>query len=169
MTENSAVASPLGRFLSLTGWLALAFSAAAIGAIASANAGSFYQQLTRPSWAPPSSLFGPVWTVLYLMMGIAAWLVWSERERKPTRTAITLFVVQLAFNTLWSWIFFAWREGGWAFAEILLLWVLIVATVVAFWRVRRLAAALMVPYLLWVTFAAALNFAIWRLNPQIIG
>lgn len=169
MADNTGSSPGLARFLALAGWLALAFAAAAIGGIASANAGSFYQELVRPSWSPPASLFGPVWTVLYLLMGIAAWLVWSEKQSEHRRGALTLFVIQLAFNTLWSWLFFAWREGGWAFAEILLLWILIVATVIAFRRVDRIAAVLMIPYLLWVSFAAVLNFAIWRLNPQLLG
>jgi tryptophan-rich sensory protein len=153
----------------LAGWLLGSFAAAAAGGVASANAGDFYQQLVRPGWAPPPWLFGPVWSVLYLLMGIAAWLVWRERGFRGARAALTLFIVQLAANALWTWLFFAWRLGALAFGEILLLWVLIAATIAAFWRVRPLAGALLLPYLLWVTFAAALTFAVWRMNPALLG
>jgi tryptophan-rich sensory protein len=155
--------------LGLAGWLLLTFAAAAVGAIASADAGAFYQQLSRPPWAPPGWLFAPVWSALYLLIGIAAWLVWRERGLRGARTALSLFVIQLAANALWTWLFFAWREGTLAFIEILILWALIVATLVAFWRVRPLAGALLLPYLAWVTFASALTFATWRMNPQLLA
>ena len=157
------------QWIGLAGWLAASYAAAAVGGVASARAGDFYQQLARPAWAPPSWLFGPVWTTLYLMMGIAAWLVWRQRGFRGARGALTLFVVQLAANALWTWLFFAWRRGALAFGEILLLWVLIVATLLAFWRIRPLAGALLVPYLLWVSFAAALTWSVWRLNPGLLG
>lgn len=157
------------QWIGLAGWLLASFAAAAVGGVASANAGGFYQQLARPAWAPPSWLFGPVWSVLYLLMGIAAWLVWRERGFRGARGALTLFVVQLAANALWTWLFFAWRRGALAFGEILLLWALIAATLAAFWRVRPLAGALLVPYLLWVTFATALTLAVWRMNPALLG
>lgn len=150
-------------------WLAITFVAAALGATASANAPEFYTELSLPAWAPPAWLFGPVWTILYLLMAIAAWLVWRERGFRAAAAALTLFLVQLALNTLWSWLFFAWQQGAAAFVEILLLWVLIVATMVAFWQIRPLAAILLAPYLAWVTFAAVLCFAIWRLNPQLLS
>jgi tryptophan-rich sensory protein len=157
------------QILGLAGWLIVVFVAAAIGAVASAQAGPFYSELVRPDWAPPASLFGPVWTVLYALMGIAAWLVWRERGFRDARLALGLFLVQLALNALWSWLFFGWHLGAWAFADIVVLWVLIVATVIAFWRIRPLAGALLVPYLLWVSFAAFLNHAVWRLNPLLLG
>ena len=155
--------------LGLAGWLVVCFATAAIGAVASIQAKSFYGELVQPSWAPPASLFGPVWTALYALMAMAAWLVWREGGFSAHRTALTLFVVQLALNALWSWLFFAWHRGGWAFADIVVLWMLILATLIGFWQVRPLAGALLVPYLLWVSFATALNFAVWRLNPQILG
>jgi len=155
--------------LGLAGWLLLTLAAAAVGAIASADAGAFYQQLSRPPWAPPGWLFAPVWSALYLLIGIAAWLVWRERGLRGARTALSLFVIQLAANALWTWLFFAWREGTLAFIEILILWALIVATLVAFWRVRPLAGGLLLPYLAWVTFASALTFATWRMNPQLLA
>ena len=152
----------------LIGWLALAFVAAAISGIASTRAPEFYQALIRPSWAQPAALFGPVWSVLYLLMGLASWLVWREGS-KNTRGALRLYLVQLVLNSLWSWLFFAWHQGRWAFFEIVVLWVMILATVVAFWRIRPLAGVLLVPYLLWVSFATALAYTVWMLNPALLG
>jgi benzodiazapine receptor len=153
----------------LVGWLMTAFVAAALGGVASAQAGPFYRELVRPAWAPPGWLFGPVWTLLYLLMGIAAWLVWRDGGFRKACLALSLFLVQLALNALWTWLFFAWRQGALAFGEILVLWLLILGTVFRFWRVRPLAGALLLPYLAWVTFASALCFAMWRLNPRILG
>jgi benzodiazapine receptor len=139
---------PVSRqILGLAGWLLLSFTGAGVGAVASVNAGEFYQQLARPDWAPPAWLFGPVWSVLYLLIGIAAWLVWRERGFRPARTALMLFLVQMAVNALWTWLFFAWQLGALAFIEILVLWGLIVATIIGFWRIRPLAGVLLFPYL----------------------
>jgi translocator protein len=157
------------QVIGLVGWLVLTFIAAAIGAIASADASTFYSQLTRPPWAPPAWLFGPVWSVLYALMAVSAWWVWRARGFAANRGALVLFVAQLAGNALWSWLFFGWHRGALAFAEVLLLWCLIAATLGAFWRISGLAAALLVPYLAWVTFAAALTFAVWRLNPGLLS
>lgn len=158
------------QMLGLTGWLALVFAAAMVGAIASVDAPSFYAQLVRPAWAPPASVFGPVWSTLYILMGIAAWLVWRERNVEPalTRIALGLFVAQLIVNALWSWLFFVWRQGALAFAGALLLAALIAAAIGAFWRIHRLAAALLVPYLAWVTFACVLTWSVWRANPDVL-
>ena len=155
--------------LGLACWLLVTFVAAAVGASASIEAKSFYGQLVQPAWAPPPGLFGPVWTVLYTLMGIAAWLVWRARELRTNRIELGLFLGQLAANSLWCWLFFAWNLGGLAFTEVVLLWMLIVATLVAFWRVRPLAGILLIPYLIWVSFAAALNYVLWQLNPRILG
>jgi len=157
------------QVVGLIGWLLLSFMAAALGAVASVQAATFYQQLAQPSWAPPSSVFGPVWSVLYALMGIAAWLVWREGGWRRQRGVLGLFVIQLASNALWSWLFFGWHRGALAFADIVLLWLLIGATLLGFWRARPLAGALLLPYLCWVSFASALNFAVWHLNPQILG
>jgi translocator protein len=157
------------QILALIGWLAVSFTAAAAGAVATSSAGAFYQQLSRPDWAPPASVFGPVWTVLYLLMGIAGWLVWRERGFVGARAALALFLVQLVLNGLWSWLFFAWQRGAWALGEVLLLWLAILATLVAFWRVRPLAGWLLLPYLAWVSFATALTYALWRANPAALG
>lgn len=165
MATSSRTSSVVG----LVGWFAVSFAAATLGAIASVDAKSFYGQLTQPAWAPPAWVFGPVWTTLYALMAVAAWLVWREGGFRAHARALTLFLVQLAANALWSWLFFAWHRGGTAFAEVLVLWLLIVATLVAFWRVRALAGALLVPYLLWVSFASALNYATWQLNPALLG
>jgi len=157
------------QIFGLLGWLAASFAAAALGGFASSNAGDFYQQLTRPAWAPPSWLFAPAWTLLYLLMGVAAWLVWRERGLRGARTALSLFLIQLAVNALWTWLFFVWHLGALALAEILILWALILCTIIAFWRVRAIAGALLIPYLAWVTFAAALTYAVWQRNPALLG
>jgi benzodiazapine receptor len=102
-------------------------------------------------------------------MAVAAWLVWRCPPSRERRVALTLFMVQLAANVLWSWLFFAWRLGAWSFIEVVVFWALIAATLVAFWRLRPLAGALFVPYLAWVTFASALNYWVWRANPDLLG
>lgn len=163
---------PLGlprQVLGLIGWLAVTFITAAVGATASVEAGAFYDELVRPTWAPPGWVFGPVWTLLYALMAVAAWWVWSARGWSGARNALTLYLVQLAFNALWTWLFFAWQQGGLAFAEVLMLWGLVLATLVAFWRHAPLAGALMLPYLLWVSFATALTWATWQANPAWLG
>ncbi len=153
----------------LIGWLLVSFAAAAVGGIASASAGDFYRQLDRPGWAPPSWIFAPVWSVLYVLQGMSAWLVWRERHAPSRRVALAVFLVQLAVNALWSWLFFAWRQGGLAFAEVVLLFALVGVTAALFWRIRPLAGALLLPYLLWVGFATALTYAVWQRNPQLLG
>lgn len=142
--------------------------AAIAGASASVQAAVFYQQLSKPSWAPPAEVFGPVWSVLYVVMAVAAWLVVRAWGWPRARPAIALYIVQLAFNGLWTWLFFRWRLGGLAFVEILVLWTVLLLTVTTFFRVRRLAGVLMLPYLAWVTFAAALTYAVWRRNPGVL-
>ena len=156
------------QVIGLVFWLTISFLAAAIGGAASIQAAPFYMQLVRPAWAPPPGVFGPVWSILYALMGIAAWLVWRVGGFRAARAALTLFLAQIALNALWSWLFFGWRQGALSFADIVLLWVLVAATVVAFWRSSPLAAALLVPYLLWISFAAPLNYAVWQLNPRLL-
>ena len=157
------------QFLGLIGWFVVSFGASAVGAVASVQAKSFYGQLVQPAWAPPAWLFGPVWTILYALMATAAWLVWRSGGFRTNRVALSFFLLQLAFNALWAWLFFAWNLGALAFADIVVLWLLIVATLISFWRVSRLAGALLAPYLLWVSFAAGLNYSVWQLNPQVLG
>lgn len=150
-------------------WLVVVYIAAAIGAAASVQASSFYEQLVLPSWAPPSWLFGPVWTVLYFSMGISAWLVWRIAGFLASKVAFVLFISQLLLNALWSWLFFAWHQGALAFVDILLLLVLIIATIISFWRIKKVAGVLLIPYFLWVVFACFLNYAVWQLNPQVLA
>jgi len=150
-------------------WIVVCYAVAALGALASVNAREFYAQLVQPAWAPPGWVFGPAWTVLFTLMAFAAWLA-ARGPASPGRTrALVLFVVQLALNSLWSWLFFAWHHGGLAFYEVLLFWAAILATLVAFWRLRALAGVLLLPYIAWVSFASALNFTLWRLNPGLLG
>jgi tryptophan-rich sensory protein len=158
-----------GEIAALVGWLALTATAAAAGAIASLDAASFYAQLARPSWAPPAGAFGPVWSVLYLLMAIAAWLVWREPPSSRRTVALTLFVAQLVLNALWSWLFFAWHRGALSLVDVLVLLALIVAMLGPFWRTRPLAGMLIVPYLAWVAFASELTFVVWRANPSLLG
>jgi benzodiazapine receptor len=162
------VPSPVNPWLALAGWLMLVAAAAVVGGIASSSAPAFYGSLEQPAWAPPSGVFGPVWTALYAMMGVSAWLVWRERGWARGRNALGLFVLQLAVNAIWSWLFFAWHRGGLAFADIVVLIVLVVATIWQFAKIRRAAAWLLAPYLAWITFAAALNWSVWQRNPGIL-
>lgn len=123
---------------------------------------TWYEEIEKPSWTPPNWLFGPVWTALYAAMAVAAWLVWKKAGW--TGGHIPLFCVQLALNLAWSFIFFGLHRPGLAFVEIALLLVAIAATAIKFATVSKTAALLMAPYLVWVGYAAALNFAIWRAN-----
>lgn len=124
--------------------------------------GVWYAALNKPAWNPPAWVFGPAWTLLYLLMAIAAWLVWMrDGWRRPLR----LYFVQLALNAAWTPIFFGAHQLGWALVEIMALWAAILLTMLGFRRVNPAAGALFVPYLAWVTFAMVLNFTLWRLNP----
>lgn len=172
----------MGRLRSafvLLGTIMLCMGAAVLGSLATApEIDGWYRTLSKPAWTPPGAVFGPVRTALYLMMAVAAWLVWrtsratSEPAAAPSplsmkfgvAVALTLFAVQLALNVAWSWIFFGMRSPGWAAAEIVVLWLAIAATTIAFFGRSRLAGLLMTPYLAWVTFATALNVTIWRMN-----
>ena len=157
------------QFSGLAGWLLATFAAGSIGAMASAQAGLFYAQLVQPTWAPPAWLFGPVWSALYALMAVAAWLVWRQHGFKNASTALTLFVIQLFANALWTWLFFGLHRGALALAEIAVLWLLIVANFVSFWPLQRMAALMLLPYLAWVSFASALTLSLWRLNPAVLG
>ena len=143
-------------------WLLLCFSAAALGGLF--MPGEWYAQLRKPAWNPPSWIFGPVWTALYFMMAVAAWLVWLRGGFAAQRKALGFFLLQLSLNAAWSPLFFGLHNPGLAFAEIIALWLALLGTLIVFWQTHRAAAALLLPYLAWVTFAAALNFTLWRLN-----
>lgn len=136
---------------------------AVLGGLASADAADDYGQLAQPDWAPPSNLFGPVWTVLYVVMAIAAWLVWKQDPRIGN-PAIIVYAVQLVLNLLWSPLFFGLGWRGVALIDIVLLDIAVATTIALFWRVNRIAAGLLLPYFAWALFATALNYAIWSLN-----
>jgi tryptophan-rich sensory protein len=148
--------------LGLVIFAAVCLAVAGIGGLVTARSvPTWYARLHKPPWTPPAWVFGPVWTALYLMMACAAWLVW---RRAGAAVPLILFFVQLALNGAWTPIFFGLKLPGPAFGVIVALWWAILATTIAFWRATPLAGALMLPYLAWVTFAGALNFAIWRMN-----
>jgi len=151
------------RWLGLTVCLVVCFSAASMGALF--RPGAWYAGLNKPSWNPPGWVFGPVWSALYTMMAVAAWLVWQRGGFGAQRKALAWFIIQLALNAAWTPLFFGLHLPSVAFGEILLLWAAIVATLRAFFQVNNLAGWLLTPYLAWVSFAAVLNFTIWRLNP----
>jgi len=158
MTENR-------QAIALAVSLGVCLGAAGIGSILTTpSLHPWYATLRKPPWTPPNWLFGPVWTALYLGMAVAAWLVWRQAGFSPARLPLTLFALQLVLNVAWSGIFFGLRLPGAAFLEVVLLWLFILSTATAFWPVSRTASWLLVPYLTWVTYAAALNAAIWRMN-----
>jgi len=153
------------RSIGLAAFIAISAVIAAIGsAFTGTSVDDWYRDLAKPAWTPPAWLFGPVWSVLYVLIGVSAWLVWRRRGLRDAAFPLLLWAVQLLLNLAWSGIFFGLREPGAALIEIVVLWGAILATIFAFWRVSRPAAMLLLPYLAWVTFAAALNFEIWRLN-----
>lgn len=149
-------------------WVALivsfvvTFAAAGIGS--QFMPGAWYRDLQKPWFNPPDAVFGPVWTALYAMMAIAVWLVWRRRTQANVNRALVAFGVQLALNAAWSWLFFRRHEIGWALIDITLLWIAILLTTVLFWRLTRTAGVLLIPYLVWVSFAALLNVSFWQLN-----
>lgn len=148
--------------LGLAAFVVMCFGVSLLGGRATLPAlAHWYPALAKPAWTPPGWVFGPVWTLLYAMMAVAGWLAWREGR---ARLGTLLFLLQLALNAAWPWIFFGERRIGWALVCIVALCTLILGTLAAFWRVSRGAAILLVPYLGWVGFAAALNAAIWRLN-----
>ena len=153
------------RWIGLVVFVAVCLGAGGLGAMATTpEIDSWYKTIEKPSWNPPDYVFGPVWTTLFVMMAIAAWTIWKQDGFQKTATPLTLFFLQLALNVGWSWIFFGFHQIGWAFAEIIVLWLTIVMTTIAFFRRSKIAGWLMMPYLAWVSFASVLNFTIWRLN-----
>lgn len=149
----------------LLGFVALCFAVAALGgAVTVPNIPVWYAALNKPSFVPPNWVFGPAWTVLYAMMAAAVWLAWRAAGPGRRGAPIGLFLVQLALNALWSQLFFGAHLLLPALIDIALLWIAIVATIVAFWPVSRTAAFLLLPYLAWVSFASLLNASVWRLN-----
>jgi len=138
------------------------FVASAAGALFSP--GDWYAGLKKPAFNPPGWVFGPVWTILYLMMGTSAWLVWRRGGFKAARAPLIMYLVQLALNASWTPAFFGAQNPGLALVVIVALWLAIVATIATFIRHSRFAAAMLIPYLVWVSFATVLNYSLWRLN-----
>lgn len=161
-TRTADNLNPARSVLALLGWLGLSLTAASIGGLF--LPGEWYASLRKPAWNPPNWIFGPVWAGLYIAMAVAAWLVWKRGGFGGQRMALSLFLTQLLLNTLWSPFFFGLRSPALALVNILLLWLALLGTIVAFWRARPIAGAMLVPYLAWVSFATALNFALWNLN-----
>ncbi len=163
---QSAREGSVSQWLVLALFVMICLGTAGLGAAwTNLSVGDWYVTLNKPTWNPPKWVFGPVWTTLYIMMAIAAWLVWGKKGLAAARLPLLLFGVQLFLNAAWSALFFGMRNPGIAFADIVLLWFAILATIIAFGRVSNLAALLLLPYLAWVSFATALNYSIWRLNP----
>lgn len=157
--------SSLLQVVGLVGWVALCFLAAGIGSAATTpQVPDWYATLEKPSFNPPAWVFGPVWTILYLMMAVAAWLVWRIGGWRPVALALVVFCAQLALNTLWSILFFGLQSPTVAAVEIVVLWLAILATILLFWKHQPVAALLLAPYLAWVSFAAVLNFSIAAMN-----
>ena len=153
------------NIIGLVFWCGICLGIGGLGAWATTpEIPGWYRTLVKPSWNPPDWVFGPVWTTLYVMMGGAAWLIWNRGGVRQQRRALGLFAVQLALNAAWSWIFFNRHWLGWAAVEIVCLWIAIAVTTWAFFHRSRAAGWLMMPYLAWVSFAVALNIAIWQLN-----
>lgn len=148
--------------LGLLFFLGLTFCAAWVGA--RFLPGEWYAGLRKPVWNPPDWIFAPVWTLLYTLMAVSAWLVWHPKGARAVALGLGLYVLQLLFNAMWSWLFFGLHRTGLALAEILLLWCCITAMVIVFWKLDWRAGTLLLPYLLWVSFATVLNATLWWLN-----
>ncbi|VTS05393.1 TspO/MBR family protein [Tuwongella immobilis] len=153
----------MNRWLVLVGFVGLCLAVGGVGA-AGTNPGQWYADLEKPSWTPPNWMFPIAWTTLYILMGTAAWLIWERRRVRDVRVALGIFFGQLILNGLWSWLFFAYHLIGWALVDIVALWGAIVAMLICFAEIRPRAALLIVPYLLWVSYATALNAWIWDAN-----
>ena len=153
------------KWVELFSCLIVCLGAGGVGALlTNPEIDGWYRELAKPSWNPPNSVFAPVWTLLFILMGIALWRVRQSPFCPGVKYAQISFGIQLVLNVAWSGIFFAMHQPFWAFIEILFLWMAILVTLVLFFRVSRFAGFMLVPYLAWVTFATILNFSIWQLN-----
>jgi len=165
MTADIRTSRPAPSWPGLLVFIAITFTAAWLGSrMTTASLSDWYVALAKPPWTPPDRIFGPVWTILYLMMALAAWLVWQRGGWLANAGPLALWGLQLALNVLWTALFFGMRSPAAGLLVILLLWSVIFATLFNFWSRAPAAGVLMLPYLCWTTFATALNFAIWRLN-----
>ncbi|OGO10492.1 MAG: hypothetical protein A2Z66_00910 [Chloroflexi bacterium RBG_13_66_10] len=144
-------------------WLAVTFGAAFVGSRFLPDA--WYASLRKPRWNPPNWIFAPVWTLLYILMAVAAWMVWRQLGIRGALLPLGLFIIQLALNTAWTWLFFGKHRPGAALIDIAVLWLVLIAMIVVFWGLYPVAGQLLIPYLVWVTFASILNLTIYRLNP----
>jgi len=169
MTESGSRVTPeepskrQGRdWIALACFVALVTAAAAFGGLYAPDA--WYEQLNKPSWQPPNWVFAPVWTILYLMIAVAGWLVWRTRHRREVWLTLGVFVAQLILNAGWSWLFFGQHNIRAALADIIALDIVVAITVLLFFRASKLASVLMLPYLAWILFATFLNYTIWTLN-----
>jgi tryptophan-rich sensory protein len=156
----------ISNFWKLVIAIVVSEAAGGLGSIFTSSAiPTWYATLSRPALNPPNWVFAPVWTTLFVLMGIAAFLIWKQGLEKPkVREALKIFLGQLTLNVLWSFIFFGLHEPGWAFVEIIFLWLAILATILSFYKISKTAAYLLIPYIAWVSFASYLNLAIWQLN-----
>ena len=150
------------KYSGLVGWIVICFIAAGIGAYF--EPGVWYESLNKPGWTPPNWVFPVVWPVLYIMMAVAAWLIWKEYGFQLAREELRWFTIQFTLNAAWSWIFFGEHLIGTALGEILLLWIAILFTTMLFWKKNSFAGLLLLPYLLWISYASALNYAIFQMN-----
>lgn len=164
--SSSNSSKPIFSIIGLFFWVGLCFFVAWTGAQVSPGIASseWYDALNKPTWNPPGWLFGPVWTILYTMMGVAAWLIWKEFGFKNARFVLIVFLIQLFLNGLWSQLFFGMQELGWAFVEIIILLSAIIFTAYLFFQKNRISGWLMIPYIAWVSFATVLNATIWIIN-----
>jgi len=153
---------------SLVAWIVGTSFAAISGAVTAKSANEFYSRLQKPRWAPPGWLFGPAWTILYILMGTAAWRVWREEGFGGAQVELSWYAVQLVFNMAYSYFFFVRRTGLVSTIEVVCLWLSVAITLVLFWRRDVIAGVLFVPYLVWVTFAATLTVSVWRRNPTLL-
>ena len=160
-----AYSPPRYPWVGLIVLLILCFAVAGVGGLVTTpNIPNWYADLAKPSWTPPDWVFGPVWSILYFTMAVAAWLVWRQASLARAAVPMAMFGIQLLLNALWSWLFFGLHSPSTAAVDIVLLWMAIAATTAAFWRQSTVAGILFVPYLAWVSFASVLNLAIWQLN-----
>jgi translocator protein len=163
MNSSPPIIAPYRQLFALIGWLLLCFAAASTGVFISKD--DWYDNLIKPDWNPPGWIFAPVWTVLYFLMAVAAWLVWRAGGWKAQWPALSLFLCQILLNALWTPVFFGWHRPDLAFALIIALGLTLKVTICFFFRVNKTSAFLLIPYSAWVSFAAALNFVLWQLNP----
>lgn len=153
------------KYFSLVFFILTCYFAAYVGSIATfSSVNNWYMTINKPIFSPPNWIFGPVWTTLYTLMGISMWLVNLKRNEFNTKKQTFYFFIQLLFNSLWSFLFFYLKNPLYGLIDIIILWVLILLTITSFWQVSKKAAILLIPYILWVSFAGFLNYMIWKIN-----